>query len=105
MSGIGPSLWIMTEDNVLDTTIHEPSTAAGDELTARGRPTSAEQLAIAPANEASWDDLAAIFGTNDYPGQCQCQRFKVTRFEEVSRPTVRRAVMRIDFEPAGFGSA
>ena len=24
-----------------------------------------------------WDDLAAIFGTTDYPGQCQCQRFKV----------------------------
>src|SRR5439155_6098763 len=39
-------------------------------------PIPAEQLTIVPANEASWDDLAAIFGTTD-PGQCQCQRFKV----------------------------
>ncbi len=36
-----------------------------------------EQLTIVPANEASWEDLVAIFGTADYPGQCQCQRFKV----------------------------
>ena len=35
------------------------------------------QLTIVPANEASWDDLAAIFGTTDYLGRCQCQRFKV----------------------------
>jgi GNAT superfamily N-acetyltransferase len=39
-------------------------------------PITAEQLTIVPANEASWDDLAAIFGTTD-AGQCQCQRFKV----------------------------
>jgi GNAT superfamily N-acetyltransferase len=32
---------------------------------------------IVPANNASWDDLVAIFGTTDYPGRCQCQRFKV----------------------------
>lgn len=37
---------------------------------------SAEQLTIVPANAASWDDLAAIFGTTD-AGRCQCQRFKV----------------------------
>jgi hypothetical protein len=36
-----------------------------------------ERLTIVPANEASWDDLAAIFGTTDYAGLCQCQRFKV----------------------------
>jgi GNAT superfamily N-acetyltransferase len=35
-----------------------------------------EQLTIVPANEASWDDLSAIFGTSD-AGHCQCQRFKV----------------------------
>jgi GNAT superfamily N-acetyltransferase len=38
---------------------------------------AAEQLMIVPANQAPWDDLAAIFGTADYPGRCQCQRFKV----------------------------
>lgn len=32
---------------------------------------------IVPANEASWDDLVAIFGTTDYPGRCQCQANKV----------------------------
>jgi GNAT superfamily N-acetyltransferase len=42
-----------------------------------GKPIGDEDLAIVPANEASWDDLAAIFGTTDYPGRCQCQRFKV----------------------------
>jgi GNAT superfamily N-acetyltransferase len=35
------------------------------------------KLDIIPANEASADDLAAVFGTADYPGRCQCQRFKV----------------------------
>ena len=39
-------------------------------------PIRAGQLTIVPANEASWDDLAAIFGTTD-AGRCQCQRFKV----------------------------
>jgi len=39
-------------------------------------PISAAQLSIAPANEASWDDLVTIFGTTD-PGHCQCQRFKI----------------------------
>lgn len=36
-----------------------------------------EGLRIVPANEASWEDLQAIFGTTDYAGRCQCQRFKV----------------------------
>ena len=45
-------------------------------MTAMDVPITAEQLTIVPANRASWDDLAAIFGTTD-SGQCQCQRFKV----------------------------
>lgn len=43
-------------------------------------PVAADQLTIVPANEASWDDLVAIFGTTDYAGQCQCQRFKVLQW-------------------------
>lgn len=39
-------------------------------------PIPAERLTIVPANEASWDDLTAIFGTGD-PRRCQCQRFKI----------------------------
>jgi GNAT superfamily N-acetyltransferase len=40
-------------------------------------PIAAEDVRIVPANEASWADLTAVFGTTDYPGLCQCQRFKV----------------------------
>ena len=40
-------------------------------------PITAEHLTIVPANEATWEDLAAIFGTTDYACRCLCQRFKV----------------------------
>ena len=40
-------------------------------------PITEEQVRIVPANEASWDDLAAIFGTTDYAGRCHCQSLKV----------------------------
>ena len=40
-------------------------------------PIAAERLTIVPANRASWDDLAAVFGTADYPSRCRCQRYKV----------------------------
>ncbi len=46
-------------------------------MTAMEAPIAAEQVTVVPANEASWDDLMAIFGTADYPSQCHCQRFKV----------------------------
>lgn len=46
-------------------------------MTARDEPVRPDQVTIVPANEASWADLVAIFGTTDYPGRCQCQRFKV----------------------------
>ena len=47
-------------------------------MTARGPSLIAEEdVRIVAANEASWDDLAAIFGTADYAGRCHCQRFKV----------------------------
>lgn len=41
------------------------------------RPILEEDVRIVPANEASWEDLQAIFGTTDYAGRCRCQRFKV----------------------------
>ncbi len=46
-------------------------------MTAATSPVRGEELRIAPANEASWDDLVAVFGTADSPGRCLCQRFKV----------------------------
>jgi len=34
-------------------------------------------ICVVPANEASWDDLQAIFGTRGSGYRCQCQRYKL----------------------------
>jgi GNAT superfamily N-acetyltransferase len=34
-------------------------------------------VAIVPANEASWDDLRAVFGTRGDTSRCWCQRYKM----------------------------
>ena len=73
-------------------------------------------ISVVPANEASWEDLQTIFGTRGTASRCQCQRYKLrpreafgnfpvgteatfaeAGFTEVSRPTLRRVVMRLDF--------
>jgi GNAT superfamily N-acetyltransferase len=47
-------------------------------MTVMQQPTTGVPLTVVPANEASWDDIATIFGTTaDYPGRCQCQWLKV----------------------------
>jgi GNAT superfamily N-acetyltransferase len=38
--------------------------------------TTTPVVTIVPANEASWEDLQAVFGTRGDPSRCQCQRFK-----------------------------
>jgi GNAT superfamily N-acetyltransferase len=40
-------------------------------------PDAAAELAIVPANEASWEDLEAVFGARGDPSRCFCQRFKM----------------------------
>ncbi|WP_188190334.1 GNAT family N-acetyltransferase [Nonomuraea sp. SYSU D8015] len=46
-------------------------------MTAGGKaPIPEDDVTVVPANEASWEDLVAIFGTRD-AGRCMCQRFKV----------------------------
>lgn len=35
------------------------------------------ELTIVPANEASWEDLQAVFGERGDPSRCQCQRFRM----------------------------
>jgi GNAT superfamily N-acetyltransferase len=47
-------------------------------------------IAIVPANEASWDDLRAIFGSRGYAAYCQCQRFKIGHHEWTDTPVVLR---------------
>jgi GNAT superfamily N-acetyltransferase len=34
-------------------------------------------VTIIPANEATWDDLQAVFGKRGDPSRCHCQRFKM----------------------------
>jgi GNAT superfamily N-acetyltransferase len=40
-------------------------------------PTTALAVTIVPANEASWEDLQAVFGARGDPSRCWCQRFKM----------------------------
>lgn len=41
------------------------------------KPVTTAELTIVGANQASWADLEAIFGTTGSPGHCYCQAFKV----------------------------
>jgi GNAT superfamily N-acetyltransferase len=85
-------------------------------------PVTAADLTIVPANQASWADLQAIFGTADYPGQCYCQHFKVrdchwsslsdevrrsrlreqTRCDDPQASTTTGLVAYLDQEPVGW---
>jgi GNAT superfamily N-acetyltransferase len=52
------------------------------------------KLTIVPANEATWADLAAIFGTAD-SGRCNCQRFRTRGwFWDQATDEQRRARLR-----------
>jgi len=51
-----------------------------------------EGITVVPANEASWEDLQAVFGTRGSAPICQCQRFKLRRLESFgSFPAEERA--------------
>jgi GNAT superfamily N-acetyltransferase len=47
----------------------------------KSAPINADQLTIVPANEASWPDLQAIFGTSGDSSRCWCQRYKMEHRE------------------------
>src|ERR1700716_571640 len=90
-------------------------------MTAMRTPIPAEQLTIVPANEASWDDIAEIFGTSQ-ESRCLCQRYKVTGWMwrdstqeqrtamlreqtacgEPNAPTTSGLVAYVEDEPAGW---
>jgi GNAT superfamily N-acetyltransferase len=56
---------------------------------------TADELSIVPANQASWDDLHAVFGDRDYASRCNCQRFKTRGwFWEQATDEQRRARLR-----------
>jgi hypothetical protein len=46
-------------------------------------------ITVAPANEASWDDLRAVFGSRGDPARCQCQYLKTRDWR--SLPVAERA--------------
>src|SRR5690242_18982883 len=51
-------------------------------------------LTVVPANQASWADLSAVFGTVD-PGRCNCQRYKTRGwFWAQGTDETRRAALR-----------
>ncbi|QKV78636.1 GNAT family N-acetyltransferase [Amycolatopsis sp. Hca4] len=73
-------------------------------------------LTVVPADQASWDDLLAIFGDRGDPARCRCQYFKDTPAEWCSGTAEDRAerlraqtadhatglVAHLDGEPAGW---
>ena len=49
-------------------------------------------ISVVPANEASCDDLEAVFGARGYAALCQCQRYKLKPREAFSKfPVLERA--------------
>jgi GNAT superfamily N-acetyltransferase len=86
-------------------------------------PNTSTSLSIVPANEASLEDLRAIFGTRGYAAYCQCQRYKMRSWAEwrslnvwgrmerlqgqthcgfPSSPTTSGLVAYLDGEPVGW---
>jgi GNAT superfamily N-acetyltransferase len=51
-----------------------------------------QNLTIVPANEATWNDLEAVFGTRGAAASCWCQRYKLQPKEAFSKfPAAERA--------------
>jgi GNAT superfamily N-acetyltransferase len=53
------------------------------------------ELRVVPANEASWDDLRAIFGTRGSAFRCQCQGHKLRPKEAFSKFPVEERAHRL----------
>ena len=52
-------------------------------------------VTVVPANEASWDDLQAVFGTSGDPSRCSCQRYKMTPGESRVSVGASRLALRL----------
>jgi GNAT superfamily N-acetyltransferase len=55
----------------------------------------AASITVVPANEASWEDLQAVFGERGAAWRCQCQRFKLARGESFHRFPVEERARRL----------
>jgi GNAT superfamily N-acetyltransferase len=58
-------------------------------------PGTTTPVTVVPANEASWEDLRAIFGDRGYPAYCQCQKFKFASWAERRATTVADRMQRL----------
>jgi len=57
-------------------------------------------VTIVPANEASWEDLQAVFGTRGPAALCQCQRFKLRPREAFRSFPVEERAQRLRAQTA-----
>ena len=64
--------------------------------------TAMRDLRIVPANEASWKDLRAVFGTRGAAATCWCQRYKLRPREAFSKFPAEERARRLR-EQAGCG--
>lgn len=83
-------------------------------------------ISVVPANETSWEDLQAVFGSRGSAVRCQCQRYKLAPGEAFSKfpaeerarrlreqtnsgdpnaPTTTGLVAYLDGEPVGWCAA
>ena len=69
-------------------------------------PDTTKPVTVVPANEASWDDLRAIFGSRGYAAYCQCQRPKMRSWAEWRSLQVSGRMQRLEEQTqCGFASA
>ena len=52
-------------------------------------------ISVVPANEASWEDLQAVFGTRGAASWCQCQRYKLRPREAFAKFPVEERANRL----------
>src|SRR6187431_292274 len=75
-----PVVWPIAWWKRSTSAISPPSLVVGrvpPEPSERRRYGVAMNLDVLPANESSWEDLQAVFGTRGDPSRCWCQRFRM----------------------------
>lgn len=61
---------------------------------------------VVPANQASWEDLRAIFGNRGYAAYCQCQKLKFKNWAERHATPVAVRMKRLEAQTqCGYPSA
>ena len=57
--------------------------------------TATGQVTIVPADEASWEDIRAVFGTRGDSSRCSCQRYKMSPGESWSSVGAEELAFRL----------